>query len=156
MNDYLELYHHGIKGQKWGIRRYQNEDGSLTPEGMARYDVNKNGVMSRAGKERFKLDQQALKGKHLVEKGQTITGNSIKAGILNTALLAGGGLAIGVAKHRYEHNIGSAATVNILSALGGVAVAGAVANTIASEAKNKRIQQYYDYRGTLKDHKIKK
>ena len=28
-----ELYHHGIKGQKWGVRRYQNSDGSLTAEG---------------------------------------------------------------------------------------------------------------------------
>ena len=33
-----ELYHHGIIGQKWGIRRYQNSDGSLTPEGQKRYD----------------------------------------------------------------------------------------------------------------------
>lgn len=33
--DYLE--HHGILGMKWGIRRYQNEDGSLTPEGERRY-----------------------------------------------------------------------------------------------------------------------
>lgn len=32
-----ELYHHGIKGQKWGRRRYQNKDGSLTPEGRKRY-----------------------------------------------------------------------------------------------------------------------
>lgn len=32
-----ELYHFGIKGQKWGIRRYQNEDGTLTPAGKARY-----------------------------------------------------------------------------------------------------------------------
>ena len=31
------LWHHGILGQKWGIRRYQNRDGSLTPEGKARY-----------------------------------------------------------------------------------------------------------------------
>lgn len=32
-----ELYHHGVKGQKWGIRRYQNPDGSLTEEGLKRY-----------------------------------------------------------------------------------------------------------------------
>ena len=33
-----ELYHHGIKGQKWGVRRFQNKDGSLTPAGRRRYD----------------------------------------------------------------------------------------------------------------------
>lgn len=32
-----ELQHHGIKGQKWGIRRFQNKDGSLTPAGRRRY-----------------------------------------------------------------------------------------------------------------------
>lgn len=32
-----ELYHHGTKGQKWGVRRYQNADGSLTPAGQKRY-----------------------------------------------------------------------------------------------------------------------
>ena len=34
-----ELYHHGIKGQKWGERRYQYQDGSLTPEGKRRYGI---------------------------------------------------------------------------------------------------------------------
>ena len=40
MNQYLdqtELYHHGIKDQKWGVRRFQNPDGSLTEEGRLRY-----------------------------------------------------------------------------------------------------------------------
>lgn len=32
-----ELYHHGTKGMKWGIRKYQNKDGTLTPAGKKRY-----------------------------------------------------------------------------------------------------------------------
>ena len=35
-----ELYHFGIKGQKWGVRRYQNPDGSLTPEGRKHYGMD--------------------------------------------------------------------------------------------------------------------
>lgn len=31
-----ELYHYGIKGMRWGVRRYQNKDGSLTPAGKKR------------------------------------------------------------------------------------------------------------------------
>lgn len=53
----LYLAHHGIKGQKWGIRKYQNEDGSLTEAGMARYGVKSNGKMSFKGKRQFKKDQ---------------------------------------------------------------------------------------------------
>ena len=43
-DDYL--MHHGIKGQKWGVRRYQNEDGTYTEEGKARrrVDSGKAGV----------------------------------------------------------------------------------------------------------------
>lgn len=33
-----ELYHWGIKGMKWGVRRYQNKDGSLTQEGKRRHE----------------------------------------------------------------------------------------------------------------------
>ena len=37
------LQHYGIKGQRWGQRRFQNQDGTLTAEGKARYGVNKVG-----------------------------------------------------------------------------------------------------------------
>lgn len=35
------LRHSGVKGQKWGVRRYQNPDGSLTPEGKIHYQKSK-------------------------------------------------------------------------------------------------------------------
>ena len=37
-----ELYHHGVKGMKWGVRKYQNSDGSLTSEGQKRLSDYKN------------------------------------------------------------------------------------------------------------------
>ncbi len=49
--DYLA--HHGIKGQKWGERRFQNEDGSLTPAGERRY--------GRSARKAEKIFEKALK-----------------------------------------------------------------------------------------------
>lgn len=48
MSNYIiyngELYHHGIKGQRWGVRRFQNPDGSLTAKGIKRISENKYGA----------------------------------------------------------------------------------------------------------------
>ena len=46
-----ELYHYGTKGQKWGIRNYQNADGSLTEAGKKRY-YNPDGSLNQKGLKR--------------------------------------------------------------------------------------------------------
>ncbi len=51
-----ELYHHGILGQKWGVRRYQNSDGSLTAQGKKRYGGNSYKELTPKGKKKYKTD----------------------------------------------------------------------------------------------------
>ena len=47
--DNNDLVHWGVKGQKWGVRRYQNKDGSLTPAGQKRYnrDIQENNAKKK-------------------------------------------------------------------------------------------------------------
>lgn len=54
------LEHHGIKGQRWGIRRYQNKDGTLTAEGRRRYlsDIDRNSLdTAQYDKDSKKVDE---------------------------------------------------------------------------------------------------
>lgn len=49
-----EIQHHGIKGQRWGVRRFQNDDGTLTPAGRSRY-LNSDGSFTKEGKKYRKM-----------------------------------------------------------------------------------------------------
>lgn len=57
------LVHHGILGQKWGIRRYQNEDGTLTEAGKKRYYkiYDEKGRLTETGKKEYNKDINKLK-----------------------------------------------------------------------------------------------
>ena len=52
------IYHHGIKGMKWGIRRYQNPDGSLNSSGKRRLE---KADIKQAKKKTYKITAQAKK-----------------------------------------------------------------------------------------------
>ena len=61
-----ELYHHGIKGQKWGVRRFQNEDGSYTEAGRKRYGIQQDGSMSSKGAKKWYKDHYiGMLNKHI-------------------------------------------------------------------------------------------
>ena len=68
-----ELYHHGILGQKWGIRRYQYADGTLTPAGRKRYRVDSEGNLVEKTKQERKESRRTS-----TESSCKRTGNSRK------------------------------------------------------------------------------
>lgn len=56
-NTYSEIYHHGIKGQKWGVRNYQNPDGSLTPLGRQHYGYSAEHYKRKIEKTKKSIDK---------------------------------------------------------------------------------------------------
>lgn len=78
-----KLYHSGVKGMKWGIRRYQNADGTLTEEGRARYGANSYQEMS--------LSQRANFNKDMTKRSDKLKRNTaIGVGLAATAASAAG------------------------------------------------------------------
>ena len=91
-----ELYHWGVKGQKWGVRRYQNKDGSLTPAGKKRYDnwsddaktatsLKKKNVNEMSNAELKKLNERI----RLEQEYPSLNPGAIKKGLAVAATVAG-------------------------------------------------------------------
>jgi hypothetical protein len=93
------LAHHGVKGQKWGIRRYQNSDGSLTEEGKVRYGVDKHGNMSKEGAKLYRKDT----GKDFTDKNRS-TKKTVKIAAAISAASVAGAYAVGKVLKSVKNN----------------------------------------------------
>lgn len=69
------LYHYGIKGQKWGERNYQNEDGSYTAKGQAENDGHGRYSTAKSIKEKVSNKWNGLtdKQKKYIKNGYEFT-----------------------------------------------------------------------------------
>ena len=74
-----ELYHHGILGQKWGIRRYQNSDGTYTAAGKARYAQYKEDILNRKKAESGKIKEFNKMGETIQDKADELYDEYTKA-----------------------------------------------------------------------------
>lgn len=135
-----ELMHFGIKGQKWGVRRFENEDGTLTPEGKLRYR---------------EAEKKAEKYKSVGNRIAKVIGGGIAGaasmGSILTAVLASGGSAafgeVGLA--------GAVAAAPLLAAtaLGGAGITALVQGVHA--AKVRRGMNFLNKYGTAHKKTVK-
>ena len=71
-----DLVHHGILGQKWGVRRYQNKDGSLTAAGKRRLGYGRNRTHQQAASDYRNVSSIADQAARASRSGQNLMNQS--------------------------------------------------------------------------------
>lgn len=122
MSNYNELYHYGIPGMKWGVRRFQNTNGSYTPAGARRHSLGISGATGSAGGSSRSSGGSGRKG---IDKRKLA--RNIAIGVGTAAAI--GGAAYGI------HRLKKSGKLDELAAKGREVLANRSAKANASVAK---------------------
>jgi hypothetical protein len=107
------LAHHGIKGQKWGVRRYQNPDGSYTDEGRRRRgispkkrysDLTDEEIAERIKRRQNELKLEELEMQSSIPIGARYIGGIVKSGATKGLTIAVGGITFAVVRKFLKEN----------------------------------------------------
>lgn len=161
------LMHHGVKGQHWGKRRYQNPDGSLTPEGYAHYGIELNKLKAKKEKGKPGRLANAYVNVNRAFKKPMAALSAVSMGALTASSLKmleryGANISPGTKIAKIGVNAVSAALGSVAGSQIRIAV-GKVIRTQRREKVNERIKQienaraqYEKANGKSKDHSASK
>ena len=162
------LQHYGVKGMKWGVRRYRNYDGTYTQAGLKRFDkslenytnlkakkkqygsktlMNSKTTYGRAtklAKKQLKKDYKHLKQDKLADQGKNLYANGYRiTDNIGRTFKRAGTVGLGATASLYSYGIvnrNQAATIAAISA--GTAAIGEGINLV-NRNKNRKLRAYY-------------
>jgi hypothetical protein len=168
LNEQEYLEHHGILGMKWGVRRYQNKDGSLTQAGKKRYEKGPSGVYEkiRTGTakpaksiaEKVKLTKEEARSRYSKMLDERAVKREIKKELKQTSKSISRlkkAAAIGTAAAGIGSAIASGVLVKKLTtAFPGMTVSAALANIVITGAGQILLSSAVNYAGNKKAESI--
>ena len=136
-----ELYHHGILGQKWGVRRFQNKDGTRTEAGKKRYSLNE-------AYKKYDKSVKSLGAKTAIKKG--LVGAAGVASFYTIPIASGAGATIATGNPAVGMAAAAAGSVGGVAALTAASVKSI---KIANDA-NKRYEELMTSDNPVKNNEI--
>lgn len=170
-----ELCHYGVKGMKWGVRRYRNYDGSYTQAGVKRFDkslsdyekahdrytkAKKNPdidnadlvnarVANRKAKNRLEKDYRHLKQDKLADKGKDLYSRGKTIGYnsqITHVLNRVGGISISAALYNKQTNrLGDDKVTKMLATVGEASLGISGAKRLYDEVQARKLRAYYSH-----------
>ena len=120
-----ELYHYGIKGMRWGVRRYQNADGSLTNAGKKRYaeTIHEDYAKAHSKKNIRSMSDAELRSRNnrlqMEQQYKSLTTHTSRGKkILNTLIATAGTISAAEAAYKTYKRIGTPIVNNAIDKIG--------------------------------------